>query len=179
MSPLGFGVSFILAFAVGVSWLAWAFDARIERSRRVRQIPLPLDYTDSGHRRRPRTRARPVMTLAGFLLILLSVAGAAVLGRLATMQPGEAAAVFIAFPLLRGFGVISWGLAQLSAWSLRYPARIASEMALGQSGVEARLPFDRHYGNGLALKLGLDIEIWTSRCRHASTAATVRLSHGC
>ena len=105
MSPLGFGVSFILAFAVGVSWLAWAFDARIERSRRVRQIPLPLDYTDSGNRRRPRTRARPVMTLAGFLLILLSVAGAAVQGRLATMQPGEAAAVFIAFPLLRGL----WG----------------------------------------------------------------------
>lgn len=151
MSPLGFGVSLIVAFAVGVSWLAWAFDARMERSRRVRQIPLPLDYTDSGQRRRPRTRARPVIAPAGFLLILLSVAGAAVLGRLATMQPGETAAVFIAYPLLRGLWVISWGLAQLSAWSLRYPARIASELALGQSGVEARLPFDRHYGNRLAL----------------------------
>lgn len=92
MSPLGFGVSFIVAFAGGVSWLAWAFDARMEHSRRFRQIPLPLDYTDSGNRRRPRTRARTVMALAGFLLILLSVAGAAVLGRLATMQPGEAAA---------------------------------------------------------------------------------------
>lgn len=32
MSPLGFGVSLIVAFAVGVSWLAWAFDARMERS---------------------------------------------------------------------------------------------------------------------------------------------------
>lgn len=31
-------------------------------------------------------------------------------------------------------------------------------MALGQSGVEARLPFDRHYGNGLALGLALDTE---------------------
>lgn len=103
MSP--FGVSLIVAFAVGLSWLAWAFDARIERSRRVRQIPLPLDYTDSGQHHGPRTRARPVIALAGFLLILLSVAGAAVLGRLATMQPGEAAAVFIAYPLLRGL----WG----------------------------------------------------------------------
>ncbi len=46
-----------------------------------------------------------MIALAGFLLILLSVAGAAVLGRLATMQPGEAAAVFIASPLLRGL----WG----------------------------------------------------------------------
>jgi len=46
-----------------------------------------------------------VIAVAGFLLILLSVAGAAVFGRLATMQPGEAAAVFIAYPLLRGL----WG----------------------------------------------------------------------
>lgn len=105
MSPLGFGVSLIVAFVVGVSWLSWTFDAQMERSRQVRQIPLPLDYTDSGQRLRPRTRARPVIALAGFLLILLSVAGAAVLGRLATMQPGEAAAVFIAYPLLRGL----WG----------------------------------------------------------------------
>ena len=131
MSPLGFGVSFIVAFAVGVSWLAWAFDARIERSRRVRQIPLPLDYTDSGQRRRPRTRARPVMALAGFLLILLSVAGAAVLGRLATMQPGEAAAVFIAYPLLRGLWGHIMGVGPIVCVVIAIPGTYCIRIGLG------------------------------------------------
>ncbi|BFN25350.1 hypothetical protein FA098_32060 [Pseudomonas aeruginosa] len=105
MSPLGLGVSFILAFAIGISWLAWAFDARIERSRLIRQIPLPLDYPGVGRRHWPQTGARPAIALLGFILVLLSATGAALLGRLATMQPGEAAAVFMAYPLLRSL----WG----------------------------------------------------------------------
>lgn len=131
MSPLGFGVSFILAFAVGVSWLAWAFDARIERSRRVRQIALPLDCTDSGQRPRPRTGARPVMALAGFLLILLSVVSAAVLGRLATMQPGEAAAVFIAYPLLRGLWGHIMGVGPIVCVVIAIPGTYCIRIGLG------------------------------------------------
>jgi len=131
MSPLGFGVSLIVAFAVGVSWLAWAFDARMERSRRVRQIPLPLDYTDSGQSRRPRTRALPVIALAGFLLILLSVAGAAVLGRLATMQPGEAAAVFIAYPLLRGLWGHIMGVGPIVCVVIAIPGTYCIRIGLG------------------------------------------------
>jgi len=33
MSPLGFGVLFVISFALGISWLAWEFDARIGRRR--------------------------------------------------------------------------------------------------------------------------------------------------
>lgn len=174
MSSVGFGVSLIVAFAVGVSWLAWAFDARMERSRRVSAIPLPLTYTDSGHRRRPRTRLRPVIVVAGFMLILHSVAGATVLGRLATMQPGEAAAVFIAYPLLRGLGGHIVGVGPIICVVVAVPGTYCISNWHWDG---ATLPFDRHYGNGLALKLGLDIEIWTSRCRQASTVATVRRSH--
>jgi len=105
MSPFALVVSFILAFAVGVSWLALAVDARIARGRLIRQIPLPLDYSGSGRRRRSRLALRPVMAVSSCLLVLLSGIGAAVLGRLAAMQPAEAAAVFIAYPLLKNL----WG----------------------------------------------------------------------
>ncbi|MHB0765819.1 hypothetical protein ACYCFC_15780 [Stutzerimonas sp. NM35] len=98
-------MSFILALAVGISWLAWAFDVRLERSRLVRKIPLPLNLTNSANRRRPQSRLRPMMALTGFMLVLLSRTGAAFLGRLAMMQLGEAAAMFVAYPLLRSL----WG----------------------------------------------------------------------
>lgn len=104
MSPFALVVSLILAFAIGISWLALAVDARIARGRLIRQIPLPLDYSGSG-RRRSRLGLRPVMAVSGCLLVLLSSIEAAVLGRLATMQPAEAAAVFIAYPLLKNL----WG----------------------------------------------------------------------
>ncbi|UNG19132.1 hypothetical protein [Stutzerimonas zhaodongensis] len=53
MSPLALVVSFILTFAIGISWLALTLDARIGRSRLVRQIPLPLDVPASGYRHNP------------------------------------------------------------------------------------------------------------------------------
>ena len=93
MSSLALAVGFILTFAIGISWLALAFDSRIER-KVVGQLPLPLDYPGSSGRRKPHTGTRPAMALVGFLLVLLSAAGAAILGRLATMQPGEAEAIF-------------------------------------------------------------------------------------
>lgn len=105
MSSLALAVSFILVFAIGISWLALTFDARIERSRLVRQIPLPLDVPASGHRRNPQSRLQPVLAVTGCMLLLLSGMSAAILGRLATMQPAEAAAVFFAYPLLKSL----WG----------------------------------------------------------------------
>lgn len=101
MSSLALAVSFILVFAIGISWLALTFDTRIERSRLVRQIPLPLDAPSSTHRRRAQSGLRPVMAVTGCLLVLLSGMGAAILGRLAIMQPTEAAAMFMAYPLLK------------------------------------------------------------------------------
>ena len=41
------------------------------------------------------------MAVTGCLLVLLSGMGAAILGRLAIMQPTEAAAMFMAYPLLK------------------------------------------------------------------------------
>lgn len=105
MSPLTLVVSFILAFAIGISWLALTFDARIERSRLVRQIPLPLDVPASNHRSDTQSRLRPVLAVTGCMLLLLSGMSAAMLGRLAIMQPAEAAAVFFAYPLLKSL----WG----------------------------------------------------------------------
>ena len=101
MSPLALVVSFILAFAIGMSWLALTFDARIGRSKLVRQIQLPLDVPASNHRSDPQSRLRPVLAVTGCMLLLLSGMGAAILGRLATMQPAEAAAVLFAYPLLK------------------------------------------------------------------------------
>lgn len=103
MSPLALVVSFILAFAIGISWLALTLDARNGRSRLDRQIPLPLDVPASGYCRNPQSRLRPVLAVTGCMLLLLSGMGAAVLGRLAIMQPAEAAAVFFAYPLLKNF----------------------------------------------------------------------------
>ncbi|MDH0624792.1 hypothetical protein N5E31_17760 [Pseudomonas chengduensis] len=105
MSPLALVVSFILTFAIGISWLALTLDARIGRSRLVRQIPLPLDVPASGYRRNRQSRLRPVLAVTGCMLLLLSGMSAAILGRLATMQPAEAAAVFFAYPLLKSL----WG----------------------------------------------------------------------
>jgi len=105
MSPLGLGLSFIVAFPIGISWLVWTFDARTKRSRLVQKIPLPLDYASAAQRHRPHAGARPAMALVGFILVMLSATGAAFIGRLATMQPGEAAAVFLIYPLLRSL----WG----------------------------------------------------------------------
>ena len=131
MSPLGFGVLFVISFALGISWLAWAFDARIERSRLVRQIPLPLDYPGSGQRRRPHTGPRPVMAIAGFMLVLFSATGAAVLGRLATMQPGEAAAVFMAYPLLRSLWGQIMGVGPIICVVMAVPGTYCISIGLG------------------------------------------------
>ncbi|AFM32846.1 hypothetical protein A458_08000 [Stutzerimonas stutzeri CCUG 29243] len=130
MSPFALVVSLILAFAIGISWLALAVDARIARGRLIRQIPLPLDYSGSG-RRRSRLGLRPVMAVSGCLLVLLSSIEAAVLGRLATMQPAEAAAVFIAYPLLKNLWGQVMGAGPIVCVVLAVPGTYCISVGLG------------------------------------------------
>ncbi|HHZ9317054.1 MULTISPECIES: hypothetical protein [Stutzerimonas] len=130
MSPFALVVSLILAFAIGISWLALAVDARIARGRLIRQIPLPLDYSGSG-RRRSRLGLRPVMAVSGCLLVLLSGIEAAVLGRLATMQPAEAAAVFIAYPLLKNLWGQVMGAGPIVCVVLAVPGTYCISVGLG------------------------------------------------
>jgi len=130
MSPFALVVSLILAFAIGISWLALAVDARIARGRLIRQIPLPLDYSGSG-RRRSRLGLRPVMAVSGCLLVLLSSIEAAVLGRLATMQPAEAAAVFIAYPLLKNLWGQIMGAGPIVCVVLAVPGTYCIRVGLG------------------------------------------------
>ncbi len=130
MSPFALVVSLILAFAIGISWLALAVDARIARGRLIRQIPLPLDYSGSG-RRRSRLGLRPVMAVSGCLLVLLSSIEAAVLGRLATMQPAEAAAVFIAYPLLNNLWGQVMGAGPIVCVVLAVPGTYCISVGLG------------------------------------------------
>lgn len=130
MSPFALVVSLILAFAIGISWLALAVDARIARGRLIRQIPLPLDYSGSG-RRRSRLGLRPVMAVSGCLLVLLSSIEAAVLGRLATMQPAEAAAVFIAYPLLKNLWGQIMGAGPIVCVVLAVPGTYCISVGLG------------------------------------------------
>jgi hypothetical protein len=131
MSSLALAVSFILVFAIGISWLALTFDARIERSRLVRQIPLPLDAPSSTHRRRAQSGLRPVMAVTGCMLLLLSGTGAAILGRLATMQPAEAAAVFVAYPLLKSLWGQIMGVGPIACVVLAVPGTYCISVGLG------------------------------------------------
>ncbi|EKM94496.1 hypothetical protein C211_00402 [Stutzerimonas degradans] len=130
MSPFALVVSLILAFAIGISWLALAGDARIARGRLIRQIPLPLDDSGSG-RRRSRLGLRPVMAVSGCLLVLLSGIEAAVLGRLATMLPDEAAAVFIAYPLLKNLWGQVMGAGPIVCVVLAVPGTYCISVGLG------------------------------------------------
>lgn len=67
-------------FAIGTCWLACSFDARIERSRLVRQIPLPLSAPGSIRGRRQQSSLRAAMALGGFLLVLFSGMSAVIIG---------------------------------------------------------------------------------------------------
>lgn len=106
MSALGVGVLFVLSFTLGISWLAWALDARVGRSRLVRQLPLPLDNLSTPFGQGTQSGLQPVMAIVGFMLVFFAAMVAAFLGRLATMQPAEAAAVFETYPLIQTL----WGL---------------------------------------------------------------------
>ena len=101
MSPLALVASLTLAIAIGISWLVLALDAPITRRKLVRQIPLPLEHPGSAPYRKSPSRLRPWTALTGSMLILLSGMSAASLGRLAIMQPSEATAVLLAYPLLK------------------------------------------------------------------------------
>lgn len=84
MSPLGLGVLFVPSFALDISWLAWEFGARIGRRRLSRQLPLPLDDLKSHFGNKSSPRLRLAMAVLGFMLVLFTGMGAAILGRRVT-----------------------------------------------------------------------------------------------
>lgn len=71
------------------------------------------------------------MAIAGFMLVLFSATGAAVLGRLATMQPGEAAAVFMAYPLLRSLWGQIMGVGPIICVVMAVPGTYCISIGLG------------------------------------------------
>lgn len=101
MSALGLGVFFVLSFTLGISWLVWSFDARMGRSRLVRLLPLPLDNLSTSIGHGTRSGLKPLMAIVGFMLVFFAAMVASFLGRLATMQPAEAAVVFETYPLIQ------------------------------------------------------------------------------
>ncbi len=130
MPSLGLVVILILAFAIGISWRAWV-DTRVERSRLVRQIPLPLDYTPSAHARRKQSGLRSAIVLTGFTLVSISGMGAAILGRLATMQPTDAALVFGAYPLLHDLWGQIMALGPIVCVAMAVPGTYCISVGLG------------------------------------------------
>lgn len=134
MSPLGLGVLFVLSFALGISWLACAVDARIGRGRLSRQLPLPLDGLRSHCGYKPSPRLRPVMAILGFMLLLFAGMSAAILGKLATMQPETAAAVFHAYPLLQSVWGLLLGFGPILCVGLAVPGTYAIKVGLESNG---------------------------------------------
>lgn len=121
MSALGLDVLFVMSFTLGISWLVWAFDVRMGRSRQVMQLPLPLDNLGFAYGQTPQRRQQPTMAVVGFMLVFFCAMGAAVLGKLATMQPAEAAAVFAAYPLLHDLWGLIMGLGPIVCVAMAVP----------------------------------------------------------
>lgn len=71
------------------------------------------------------------MALVGFMLVLLAATGAALIGRLGTMQSGDAAAVFIAYPLLRSLWGQMMGTRPLVCVVMAVPGTHRARIALG------------------------------------------------
>ena len=134
MSPLGFGVLFVISFALGISWLAWEFDARIGRRRLSRQLPLPLDDLKSHFGNKSSPRLRPAIAVLGFMLVLFACMGASILGRVATMQPETAAAVFYAYPLLQSLWGLLLGFGPILCVGLAVPGTYAIKVGLESNG---------------------------------------------
>lgn len=101
MSALGFAVLFVLCFAIAMSSLALSLDARMGRGRKVCQLPLPLDSLGTVRVGEQSPDRRPLLAVAGSLLLFFAAMGAVALGQLATMMPETAAAVFQAYPWLQ------------------------------------------------------------------------------
>lgn len=121
MSALGLDVLFVMSFTLGISWLVWALDARMARGRQVVQLPLPLHNLGSAYDQAPQRRQQPTMAVVGFMLVFFCAMGAAVLGKLATMQPADAAAVFAAYPLLHDLWGLIMGLGPIVCVAMAVP----------------------------------------------------------
>ena len=109
MSALGLGVLFVIIFTLGIAWLIWALDVRMARGRQVCQLPFPLDDLGYAHGPKLQSGLQPLRVMAGSMLVFFAAMGAVFVGKLATMQPDDAAAVFQAYPLLQSRSpVLPW-----------------------------------------------------------------------
>jgi len=103
MSALGFAVLFVLFFAITMSWLALSLDARMGRSRKVCQLPLPFEALGRVRAHKRPSDPRPVLALAGSMLLFFAAMGAVALGQLATITPETGVAIFQTYPWLQSF----------------------------------------------------------------------------
>lgn len=131
MSALGLGVLFVISFTLGIVWLVWVLDARMTRGRLACQLPLPLDNRGYAHGQKLQSGLQPLMVLAGSMLVFFAAMGAVIVGKLATMQPDTAAAVFQAYPLLHSLWGLIMGLGPITCVAMAVPGTYCIKAGLG------------------------------------------------
>lgn len=131
MSALGLGVFFVLSSTLGISWLVWSFDARMGRSRLLRQLPLPLDNLSTSIGHGTQSGLKPVMAIVGFMLVFFAAMVASFLGRLATMQPAEAAVIFETYPLIQALWRLIMGFGPIACVVMAVPGTYFISNGLG------------------------------------------------
>ncbi|MDX1722249.1 MAG: hypothetical protein R3355_03945 [Pseudomonas sp.] len=131
MSALGLGVLFVISFTLGIAWLVWVLDARMARGRLACQLPLPLDDLGYAYGQKLQSGLQPLMVLAGSMLVFFAAMGAVIVGKLATMQSGDAAAVFQAYPLLHSLWGLIMGLGPITCVAMAVPGTYCIKAGLG------------------------------------------------
>lgn len=131
MSALGFGVLFVISFTLGIAWLVWVLDTRMARGRLVCQLPLPLDGLGYAHGQKRQSGLQPLMVVLGSMLVFFAAMGAVFVGKLATMQPDTAAAVFQAYPLLQSLWGLVMGFGPITCVAMAVPGTYCIKAGLG------------------------------------------------
>ena len=131
MSALGLGVLFVIIFTLGIAWLIWALDVRMARGRQVCQLPFPLDDLGYAHGPKLQSGLQPLRVMAGSMLVFFAAMGAVFVGKLATMQPDDAAAVFQAYPLLQSLWGLIMGLGPITCVAMAVPGTCCIKAGLG------------------------------------------------
>lgn len=131
MSALGLGVLFVISFTLGIAWLVWVLDARMTRGRQVCQLPFPLDGLGYAYGQKLQSGLQPLMVMAGSILVFFAAMGAVFVGKLATMQPDDAAAVFQAYPLLQSLWVLIMGFGPITCVAMAVPGTCCIKAGLG------------------------------------------------
>ena len=131
MSALGLGVVFVISFTLGTAWLLWVLDVRMARGRLACQLPLPLYNLGYAHGQKLQSGLQPLMVMAGSMLVFFAAMGAVFVGKLATMQPDDAAAVFQAYPLLQSLWVLIMGFGPITCVAMAVPGTYCIKAGIG------------------------------------------------